>query len=227
MDLSPSIGGGGGGGVFPFSLGLELTRRQIILFMLFGFPALILMYLLDRWLIARHVGPIQEALEGLEGGQGQSPEVLSQAWVQALNLPTLTLLRVLTVHAPSVLLPLTILCWLANHLVGLGLTWWQFIVLWLFWPITSVPHATIEYFLIDRLMRPILAGVQPYVSREAMLSQPSATPGEILRMAAGMISRPRRIIRTTTGMQLAWMLSFVSLMPMVVLGTSAYLKVSP
>jgi class 3 adenylate cyclase len=210
---------------FLFTLGLELTSHQIVLFMLFGFPAPILMYLLDRWLIARHVRPIQEALNGLEGGQGQSPEVLSQAWVQALNLPTLTLLRVLTVHAPSVLLPLTILCWLANHLVGLGLTWWQFIVLWLFWPVTSVPHATVEYFLIDHLMRPILARIEPYAGREAVLSQPPATPGEILLMAAGMTSRPRRIIRTSTGMQLAWMLSFVSLMPMGVLGTSAYLKV--
>jgi class 3 adenylate cyclase len=74
-------------------------------------------------------------------------------------------------------------------------------------------------------MRPILAAIQPYISREAMLSQPSATPGEILRMAAGMTSRPRRIIRTTTVMQLAWMLTFVSIMPMVVLGASAYLKV--
>ena len=210
---------------FLFTLGLELTSRQIILFILFGFPAPILMYLLDRWLIARHVRPIQEALEGLEVGQGMSSERVSQAWVQALNLPTLTLLRVLTVHGPSVLLPLTILCWLANHLVGLGLTWWQFIVLWLFWPITSVPHATVEYFLIDRLMRPILARLEPHAPRAALLSQPSATPCEILQMAAGMTVHPPRIIRTTTAMQLAWMLSFVSLMPMVVLGTSAYLKV--
>jgi len=90
------------------------------------------MYLLDRWLISRHVRPIQTACEALAAGRPADPQILARGWTQALNLPTLTMLRVLTVHAPSVPLPLTALLLLANAVAGLGFTWWQFIILWLF-----------------------------------------------------------------------------------------------
>jgi hypothetical protein len=62
------------------------------------------------------------------------------------------------------------------------------------------------------------------VRREASLLQRAATTREIFWMAAGMILPAPRIIRTTVGVQLAWLFTFVSLMPMVVLGTSVYLK---
>jgi hypothetical protein len=125
---------------FLFIFGLALTLDQIILFVLFSFPAPVIMYGLDRWLIGHHVRPIQIALGAFETGQPPDPRTLVQGWTQALNLPTLTLLRVLTVHAPSVLVPLTALLWLADQISGLGFAWWQFIILWLFWPITAV-HA--------------------------------------------------------------------------------------
>jgi class 3 adenylate cyclase len=210
---------------FLFIFGLDLTLDQIILFVLCGFPAPVVMYALDRWLIGRHVQPIQKALDACEAGQPPDPRTLVQGWTQALNLPTLTLLRVLTVHAPSVLLPLTALLWLADQLAGLGFAWWQFIILWLFWPITAIPHAIVEYFLIDRAMRPILARLAPAVHLDASMLQHGATAREVCRMALGMVLPEPRIIRTATGVQLAWLFTFVSLMPMVVLGTSVYLKI--
>lgn len=207
-----------------FILGLDLTFHQIILFCLFGFPAPVAMYVLDRWLISRHVRPIQTAVEALDQSQPADPTIMAHAWIQALNLPTLTLLRVLIVHAPSVLLPLTVLCLLANWLAGLDLRWWQFIVLWLFWPITAAPHAIVEYFLIDRMIQSILTHLQPHVPQESLLALPSPTSRQILRMALGQSVPEPRIIRTATGVQLAWLFLFVSLMPMFVLGTSSYLK---
>jgi class 3 adenylate cyclase len=207
-----------------FILGLDLTFQQIIVFCLFGFPAPVAMYWIDCWLISRHVRPIQAAVEALDQGQPADPRMLAHAWFQALNLPTLTLLRVLIVHAPSVLLPLTGLCLLANWLAGLDLRWWQFIVLWLFWPITAAPHAIVEYFLIDRAIQPILTRLQPHVLQESLLALPSPTLRQVLAMALGQSLPEPRILRTTTGVQLAWLFLFVSLMPMFVLGTSSYFK---
>jgi class 3 adenylate cyclase len=210
---------------FLFIFGLDLTLDQIVLFVLFGFPAPVVMYALDRWLIGRHVRPIQTALDAFDAGQGPDPSLIVRGWIQALNLPTFTLLRVLTVHAPSVLLPLTALLWLANQVSGLGFAWWQFIILWLFWPITAVPHAIVEYFLIARATRPIVARFAPVVRLEASMLQPGATAWEVFRMALGLVLPEPKIIRTATGMQLAWLFTFVSLMPMVVLGASVYLKI--
>jgi class 3 adenylate cyclase len=210
---------------FLFIFGLDLTLDQIALFVLFGFPAPVVMYALDRWLIGRHVRSIQTALDAFDAGQGPDPSLIVRGWIQALNLPTLTLLRVLTVHAPSVLLPLTVLLWLANQVSGLGFAWWQFIILWLFWPITTVPHAIVEYFLIARATRPIVAQFAPAVHLEASMLQPGATAWEVFRMALGLVLPEPKIIRTATGMQLAWLFTFVSLMPMGVLGASVYLKI--
>lgn len=210
---------------FLFIFGMDLTTDQSWQFFRFGLPAVIAMYLLDRWLISRHVRPVQSVLEALDAGQPVEAQTVFQAWVHTLNLPTLTAIRVLTVHAPSVLLPLSLLCFLANRVAGLGLAGWQFIVLWLFWSITAAPHALIEYFLIDRCIRPILARLD-LIGRQPMTSPPqAATLLEIVRMVAGQQLLQPRIIRTTTAVQLTWVFVFVSLMPMLLLGASTYLRI--
>jgi class 3 adenylate cyclase len=210
---------------FLFIFGLELQVAQTWLFFFFGLPALVIMYLVDRWLIGRYVRPIQPALLALDAGQPLEPQLAYRAWVQALNLPTLTLLRVLTVHAPSVLVPISVFCLIANHVAGLGLAGWQFIVLWFFWPITAAPHAIVEYFLLDRVVRPILTRLDPSVRPRVLQPQDAATLSEVVRMAAGQQLPEPRTIRTATAVQLAWLFVFVSLMPMFVLGASTYLKI--
>lgn len=62
-----------------FILGLDLTLHQIILFCLFGFPASVAMYVLDRWLISRHVRPIQTAVEALDQSQPADPTIMAHA----------------------------------------------------------------------------------------------------------------------------------------------------
>ena len=113
-----------------FSLGLELSAEQVKLLILFGFPAPIIMYINDRWLITRHTRGIDTVCEALDAGQTVAPDDMRRAYYQTLNLPMLTLLRVLTIHAPSVLIPITLLGLLANYTTNLGLTWWQFFVGW-------------------------------------------------------------------------------------------------
>jgi len=211
---------------FLFTFGLDLTTTQIQVFFLYGLPAVVLMYFLDLWFIGRYVRPIQTTLTALDAGHEVTPPRAYHAWVQALNLPTLTLLRVLMIHAPSVLLPLTLLCLLANQTAGLGLAWWQFIVLWLFWPISAAPHAIVEYFLIDRVVQPLLTRLDPIVHPMRMLPQPPASLRDVWRLAAGQALPEPRVIRTATPVQLAWLFVFVSLMPMLMLGASTYLKIA-
>jgi adenylate cyclase len=211
---------------FLFIFGLDLTTAQTWLFFFFGFPTLFIMYGVDRWLIRHYVRPIQPALDALENGHTPAQDLAYGAWVQALNLPTLTLFRVLTVHAPSVLLPISLSCLVANAVAQLNFAWWQFVVLWFFWPITAAPHAIVEYFLIGRIIRPILVRLDPYVRARVLQPQTAATRWETLRMAAGQDLSEPRIIRTATAVLLGWLFLFVSLMPMVVLGVSTYLKIS-
>jgi class 3 adenylate cyclase len=99
-------------------------------------------------------------------------------------------------------------------------------VLWFFWPITAAPHAIVEYFLLDRVVRPILTRLDPYVRSRVLPPQYAATLSEVVRMAAGQQLPEPRIIRTPTAVQLAWLFVFVSLMPMFVLGASTYLKIA-
>jgi class 3 adenylate cyclase len=211
---------------FLFILGLDLRFEQVKLFFLFGFPAPVIMYVCDRWLITRHTRAIDAVLQLPESGQAIPPDMARRAYLQALNLPILTLLRVLTIHAPSVLVPLTVLCLLANHLVDLGLAWWQFLVLWSFWPITAAPHAIVEYFLVDRAVRAVLDRLEELVGEPITATMPHATAGTIVRLLFGLQPATPQIIRLSAGVQLAWLFFFVSLMPMFVLGASVYLKLT-
>jgi class 3 adenylate cyclase len=209
-----------------FTLGLELRAEQVWTLVLFGFPAPLIMYFCDHWLIKRHVRPIEAVLRLLAGGYPIAPPVAYSAYLQALNLPVLTLLRVLLVHAPSVLIPATLLMLLANQVADLGLTWWQLCVIWSLWPITAAPHAIVEYFLIDRYMRRVLDRLEPLIGEALITPIPPASLGTTLRLLAGAPLDTPQLIRTATGTQLALLFIFVSLMPMCVLGGSVYLKVT-
>ena len=209
-----------------FSLGLDLRSEQVQTLLLYGFPAPMIMYLCDRWLITRHVRPIDAVWLAQQCGQEVAPVQACGAYIQALNLPILTLLRVLTVHAPAVLLPATGLALVANQVAGLGLAWWQFLVIWSLWPITAVPHAIVEYFLIERLVLRTLDKLEPLIGAAIMEPMPRASGSAVLRLLFGMPVEPPQLIRTSTGTQLAWLFFFVSLMPMGVLGASIYLKLT-
>ena len=52
-----------------FILGLDLHAEQVKTLFLFGFPAPIIMYLCDRWLITRHVRPIDAVCAAQRAGQ--------------------------------------------------------------------------------------------------------------------------------------------------------------
>jgi class 3 adenylate cyclase len=209
-----------------FILGLDLRAEQVQTIFLFGWPGPVMMYLCDRWLITRHTRPIDAVLTAQSLRQHVTPQQARSAYIQALNLPILTLLRVLVIHAPSVLIPSTLLGLLANQVAGLGLAWWQFLIIWSLWPITAAPHALVEYFLIERRVLRALEALGPLVGEAMMEPIPQASLTTVWRLLWGQFVTPPQIIRTSTGTQLAWSFFFVSLMPMCVLGGSLYLKMT-
>jgi adenylate cyclase len=100
------------------------------------------------------------------------------------------------------------------------------VVLWCFWPFTAAPPVILEYFFIDRIVRPLLLRLDPHVRLRVLQPQLAAHSREVLRMLAGQELPEPRIIRTAMATQLVWLFVFVSLMPMLVLGASTYLKIS-
>jgi adenylate cyclase len=211
---------------FIFILGLDLSLAQIQKLPFVALLPALIMYLCDRWLIIRHTRPIDTVWSRLTARQEVSPNAVRMAYVQALNLPILTLLRVLTIHAPSILLPATVFALLANWLIDLNLTWWQFFVIWTLWPITSAPHAIVEYFLIDRLVRGVLDQLGSTQDDPITADVTQASWREVVRLLTGRTPDAPHIIRMSTGVQLSWLLVFASLMPMLVLGASVYLKLA-
>lgn len=218
--------------VLLFSIGLDLRAEQVQTLCLFGFPAPLIMYLCDRWLISRQVRPLDTVWLARQAGHPVSSQAAHVAYIQALNLPLLTFLRVLLIHAPAVLLPATLAALAANQLANLGLAWWQLCVIWSLWPIVAAPHAIVEYFLIERRMRRVLDDLDPIVGDAVMAPLAHASPGAILRLLFGCTVATTGgdalppLIRLSTSLQLGWFFFLVSLMPMCVLGASIYFKLS-
>ena len=106
-------------------------------------------------------------------GQEVAPHRAGGAYIQALNLPILTLLRVLTCMPRRSCCPMTVLGIVANQVAELGLAWWQFLIIWSLWPITAVPHAIVEYFLIERL---VLRALDSWTPRWEAIMEPIPRP---------------------------------------------------
>ena len=208
------------------SLGLDLNFSQVRTLLVISILPAVIMYLCDRWLIIQHTQPIETVWQTVATGRPAPPDAVRDASIHALNLPILTLLRVSIIHAPSILIPATLLSFLTNDITHLNLTWWQYFVIWSLWPITSAPHAIVEYFLVDRHVRETLTSVLATQDRSLTTDVPPASLGIVIRSLFGQLPSSPHIIRMSTGIQLGWLLIFVSLMPMFVLGASVYLKLA-
>ena len=77
------------------------------------------------------------------------------------------------------------------------MAWWQFLLIWSLWPITAAPHAIVEYFLIERLVRRTLDRLGPLVGEAIMEPLPHASPATVVRLLLGMSTATPRIIRTS------------------------------
>ena len=200
-------------GLVFFITGLDLTphQRRIIFFAIAPI-ATIFMVIVEVTMVRRLVRPIRAFLDSLgQVGEASSKappreDLAAQALVRLLNLPVLSALRVLTVHAPAFGIPTTLLALVANRHLYLNLEDWQLLLMWVTMLIFTAAHAIYEYFAAAAAVRPLV----PILKRYA---------GELPPEAAA------RIIPLGTKRKLLFVFSFVALVPAFALGATVLIKV--
>jgi signal transduction histidine kinase/DNA-binding response OmpR family regulator/HPt (histidine-containing phosphotransfer) domain-containing protein len=190
----------GGGALFGF--GLDLHGRQIamgvVLIAPLAFSVTFLCDLASMRLAFRPVGAFLRS---------RSSDLAASALVRAVNMPVLTALRVMGVHAPAAALSITLLMLLLNRTMDLGIGPGQVMMLWVLVGFVGVGHAAIEYFLVGDAMRPLIRAIWPYVAH-----LPAAARERIITV------RMRRTLLLVSG--------FVVFVPLVVLGFTVMVKVT-
>src|SRR6059036_691767 len=97
------------GGAALFGFGLDFTPRQVAIGLLVLAPlAVIVSTWLDVWVLEAAFRPVDAFLRALPAPERCSPDTAVDALVRAINLPVLTLLRVLSVHGPSAAVTITL-----------------------------------------------------------------------------------------------------------------------
>jgi signal transduction histidine kinase/DNA-binding response OmpR family regulator len=193
----------GGGALFGF--GLDLDHRQILLGVIVIAPlAFFVTFLCDLASMRLAFRPVGLFLRETPPA---SPEVAASALVRAVNLPVLTALRVIGVHAPAAALSITLLMLIFNRTMALAIAPGQIVMLWVLVGFVGVGHAVIEYFLVGDAVRPLIRRIWPYVE---ML--PAAARDRIITV------RMRRTLLLVS--------AFVVFVPLLVLGFTVMVKVS-
>jgi class 3 adenylate cyclase len=185
--------------------GLDLTPRQIPILAGVSALACIPMLLSDVLVISIHFRPIGAFLRALPGRAAAASA--AAALVQALNLPVLTALRVLLVHAPSFAVGFTLLALGANHYLGLDLQVPQFFIAWLAIIFVATGHAILEYFAVAVAIRPVVRLIWSHC-------------GELAP------EQRRRIIPVGLRRKLFFVSAFVVFFPLLVLGFTVLVKVN-
>jgi signal transduction histidine kinase/DNA-binding response OmpR family regulator/HPt (histidine-containing phosphotransfer) domain-containing protein len=194
----------GGGALFGF--GLDLTYRQIVLGV--GLIAPLSMgpiFLLDLWAMRAAYRPIGAFFRARPGEAG--PAGATAALVRAVNLPVLTAVRVMLVHAPTAAISISLLMLILNHYLALDIRPAQIGTLWLLVAFVGVGHAGLEYFMVAEAMRPVVRAIWPHV-------------GTLGREAH------QRIIPVRMRRVLLFVSVFVVFVPLLVLGFTVMVKVN-
>jgi two-component system, sensor histidine kinase and response regulator len=190
----------GGGALFGF--GLDLHGRQIVVGVVLIAPlAFFVTFLCDLASMRLVVRPVAAFL------RTRAPDLAAAALVRAVNLPVLTALRVMGVHAPAAALSITVLMLLLNRAMDLGIGAGQIAMLWVLVGFVGVGHAAIEYFLVGDAMRPLIRTIWPYIAE-----LPAAARERIITV------RMRRTLLLVSG--------FVVFVPLIVLGFTVMVKVT-
>lgn len=197
-------------GLVFFASGLDFTphQRRLVFFAIAPL-ATVFMAFVEVVTIRRLVRPIRAFLDAVgETDPKKQPneDMAARAVVRLLNLPLLSTLRVLTVHAPAFGIPTTLLAFVANRYLYLNLEDWQFLLMWATMLIFTGAHAIYEYFAVAAAVRPLVPVVKRY-------------SGQLSPDALG------RIIPLGTKRKLLFVFCFVALVPAFALGATVLIKV--
>ena len=189
--------------------GLDMTTQQWVMFFA-ALPVAIAVFVgPDIVLIRRTSRPIVEALDIIHGGQPIGGSALNQATAALLNLPFNSFLRVTFVHGPLAALAMVLVLEGFNLSVDGGFVEWQIWTLAACILFFAAPvHAIVEYFSLNRLIEPILVGLNAY------------------RDEAGQAEQIPKLIAVRLRDKLLYLSLFVAAIPLLFFAGSTIVKVN-
>src|SRR5207247_10378094 len=118
---------------------LDLHGRQILIGVLVIVPiAFFVTFLGDLAMIRSFFRPVGRFLRD---PSPERPDVAATALVRSVNLPVLTALRVMVVHAPVAATSITALMLVLNRVMDLGIQYGQIVMLWVLVGFVGIGHA--------------------------------------------------------------------------------------
>jgi len=143
--------------------GLNMSLEQWLLFFA-ALPAAVAVFVgPDIVLIRRDARPVMKALRILETGQHLANRFLDDATSALLNLPFRSFLRVTFVHGPLAALTMVLMLEGFNFTLDVGFVEWQIWTMAACILFFAAPvHAIIEYFSLNRMIEPILVGLNAF-----------------------------------------------------------------
>lgn len=193
----------GGGSIF---LGMGLPPQQnLYLFSILAPLAIFGLFIVDTfclWLIYR---PIKAGLQSIERGESD-PKLIQRAYIQLMNFPNFTFLRIVFAHLPAGILLALVGSILANETFSLGLNIWQIFTASVITSTIGLSHAILEYFAVTRVIRQVVPRLKSYFGE--LLPEESTriwhvnTRLRLLFITLQMFITPMIILSVTTAIRL-------------------------
>jgi len=152
--------------------GLNMSLEQWLLFFS-ALPAAMAVFIgPDIVLLRRDARPVMKALRILDTGQHIATRFLNDATAALLNLPFRSFLRVTFVHGPLAALAMVLVLEGFNYTLDVGFVDWQIWTLAACILFFAAPvHAIIEYFSLNRMIEPILVGLNQFRDEDDQADQ--------------------------------------------------------
>ncbi|MFZ4499750.1 MAG: hypothetical protein ACOYMX_08595, partial [Burkholderiales bacterium] len=152
--------------------GLNMSLEQWLLFFS-ALPAAMAVFIgPDIVLLRRDARPVMKALRILDSGQHIATRFLNDATAALLNLPFRSFLRVTFVHGPLAALAMVLVLEGFNYTLDVGFVDWQVWTMAACILFFAAPvHAIIEYFSLNRMIEPILVGLNQFRDEDDQADQ--------------------------------------------------------
>jgi class 3 adenylate cyclase len=192
-------------GTFLFYYGLSLTAYQQLLGLTMIVPGgAIVLLIVGNYLLQRDFRPIKLFLD--TPPEQIDTRIASEALIQARNFQLLSARRVLLYQAPAFALGFSLMTFIANIFMGLGLELWQFLIALMVAFMVGIGHAIFEFYAVAKLMVQVITLAHDQCGNLTHEQQ-------------------QRVIRVDTKRKLLFVSGLIVMTPMIILGTTLLIRI--
>lgn len=182
-------------------LGIHFEGRQLLGLLVAIVVATVCILISDVLMLKRHYRPVGIALTRLDNAT-HTPTILQDGLQRALELPQLTLWRIMLVHTPVGGFTATTTLILSRQVLDTGLQPWQMLLPnALAWTV-GISHAILEYFAVQQAIPPLVG----YLRNHLTLAESNTVS--------------QRVRRYGIRQRLLYILLAVSFLPLLTLGVT-------